>query len=288
MSSIPTFQSGAYLPDNLRVTVDVNGQLFDIWDETRNEMYCHAGSQSQKAVWTWLYDWDKRKSLVAALLGGSTNVAGTTIYANGWVYPDNPVWLVQTIEVTPDGLYYPSDTGIQFQRARLKITFAIPEFIVGQPNNTGEQELDFCSNSEALDQGTTNFLWVSDNVAIPGLQAPIIRYTTVKFQQSIYNRAFLNVPLFISLVDSINSTPFFGAPVGTTRFTGARSTRKITQAGALNWDIHLSFENNQSTLGGTQAGWNKKWRPGFGWQEFKTKGTNLPFFPSNDLNQLLL
>lgn len=290
MSSWP---SGSILPPEQQIQIVVNGQPFNVWDCYRTEVVSQKYTE-QGVDWTMLCDWKQRYAIANAMIGGGAITGDTTFFYNGWPYPDNPNWLAQKISMGPD---QPQGQALQqtdapflsqFQRAKMVVHFGVPPFTSNQ-NNVGEDELDFCSNSTPQTGTTTAFTFVGGGGGdVPGDMNLPITYTTIKYTKTVYNRSGLNLPLIRSLVNHINSSPFLGAPNGTVLFQGGKSRRKITAAGALNWDITFQFEDNSSILGGTQAGWNKLWKAGVGWTPFviKTLGTNL--FPDGDLNQLLL
>jgi len=290
MSSWP---AGSILPTSQQIQIVVNGIEFSIWDVYRTEIVSQKW-QEQGVDWTFLCDWEDRYEIANQMVGGGALTGDTQFFYNGWPYPDNPNWLCQKITMGPD---QPQGQALQqedppllsaFQRAKMVAHFGVPPF---QPNanNVGEDELDFCSNATPQTGTESAFSW--DDMSGQDVPADMnlpITYVTIKYTKTIYNRATLNLPLIRSLINSINSVEFLGAEPGTVLFQGGKSRRKITGAGALNWDITLQFEENSSFAGnGTQAGWNKLWKPQVGWTPFAVKGTGGTLFPLNDLNQLL-
>lgn len=284
------------LPLNQRVTVDINGYPAKVWDFSRKERVSQD-IHTQGATWIFGCLWADRIPIANALIGGGVAAGGSTVYLNGWPYPDNPAWLCKLVETEPDpqmswpkgeGLSEPGTVLANFQRAKMTVTFGVPEFQVGTPNNLGEQELDFCSNS-VPQTGTTSGLFWADHTPLPADINIPITYSTIKFTQTIYNRKSLPIALAESLTDHVNSVEFFGGPPGTVIFRGGRSRRKITPKGPMNWDITWSFEFNGSIAGnGTQSGWNKMWKPTVGWSDFFTDAASTKtLFASGDLNQLL-
>jgi hypothetical protein len=300
-ASLMAFPPGSILDPSLTVTLDINGSSFQIWDNYRTEIVAQDVHQ-QGATWQFQCLWDERFAIAEALVGGGVAAALLTVFNNGWPYPSNGNWLAKKVTMKPDAAYKEalseeSDDGdlAEFQRALMICEFGIPDY-QNQQNNTGEQELDFCSNSVPQSNQVTSFWWADTKKPLPADMNLPITYTTIKFTQTLFNRSYLNIPLFSSLTDHINSVSFGGSPSGTVLFRGGRSRRKITPKGALNWDITLNFEINNTTMNGTQSGWNKLWRPAntgggvnAGWFPFSVKGDgSQSLFTSADLNQLFL
>lgn len=286
------FGPGTILDPDDRISVVINGQTFLVWDENRSENFAHS-IPTQKATWTFVCLWEDRVRICATILGGSTGIAGTTLFLNGWQYPDNSAWLAQQCTTVGDGLRSQyvitnqQETStpaalLNFQRARVTVSFGIPDFTVGQPNNLGEQELDFSSNSVPLTQNATSYLWAGgsqNGEPLPISMSPVLRYTTVQFTQSRYNVAVLPIQTVITLVDCVNQDVFFGGQAETVLFKGARSTRTITPTGATNWTVTFSFEENRN-------GWNKIYNSKDSqWVPFTRNDGSKLFTPAN-LNAL--
>lgn len=285
------FPQSSILDTSTMIAVNINGTTYNVWDEDRSEVFQHAGAMSQKAVWEPRCLWEDRLDITQSLLGGGEFIAGTTLFLEGWVYPDNPAWTVQGVTTKGEGLRAPAiaaqqvtswtPTGgmLAYQRCKLTVQFGIPEYDISTPS-TGEQELDFCNNSIPLNNQDIAFSW-ADGTPFHPSQYPTYNFPTVQFQQSLYNRANLPTAGILVAADKVNSSPFFGAPATQVLFKGCRTSRKITPLGHNNWDLHFSFEYHP-------FGWNKRFRESTGqWEDYVVKGTGNPRHVLYDLNQLL-
>jgi len=293
------FPASATLPLNQRISIKWAGYTALVWDIYRTEKLSRK-AEEQGAVWTCQCLWEDRYQVATALIGGTLDVSGTYVYSNGFPYPDNPAWIVKSIDMKP---YAPRDQSLMqsgedegdlaiYPMAELTVNFGVPDYTQAQTPNIGEQELDWCNNTVPLTQNITSFYW-DDGTPLQLDQNVPIKFPTIRFTQTLFNRPSLNVQLFTSLINKVNSEAFFGAPAGTVLFQGPKSSRKLTPAGALNWDIILHFEWNGVEMAGTTAGWNKQWRTfingvGNGWYDFFTDqaGTQT-LFSTADLNSLL-
>jgi hypothetical protein len=268
-----------------QVTMVINGVTCAFWDEGRSEVFAYAGSSTQKAEWRIRCFWSDRLNIARALMGGSTPVGGTTIFVSGWQYPDNPVWYVQNVQTTGDGLLGldPTTGMVTYERAALVITFGIPDFNFGSSSQIGEDEVDFACETVPI-LGSTASLKYNDGTKVPSQQMPVVEIGVVTFVRSRYNLAVLPEAVILNAIDYVNSTPIFGAPAGTVLFKGARSRRKITASGALNWDVTYTFVIRR-------VPWNQIYRPGVGFQNVQYIGTGpdqttSAYIPSYDLNLL--
>jgi hypothetical protein len=275
-----TPQPSSVLDSSTRTSVNINGTTFNVWDESRSETFAHAGSSTQKAVWVCRSLWPDRLAISSALLGGSTNIAGTTIYENGWPYPDNPVWLAQNIQTEGDGMRVPGPSGIlDFQRAKLTVTFGIPEFSFGSPLEIGDDELEFSTDSYNLPT-MSPVIEYTDGTACEQGMVRTIDIATIGYTRSRYNMAFLPLTAIRACINRANSAPIFGADVGTVIFKGGRSRRKVTPAGVRNWDLTFSFVERE-------VPWNNFVKPITGiFTPVRYVGTHDPVIKSADLNSL--
>ncbi|HZL35842.1 MAG TPA: hypothetical protein VFC78_11070 [Tepidisphaeraceae bacterium] len=272
-----SFPPASELDTSTQIQITVNGTTYNVWDEGRQEIYAHRSDTTQKAVWTLRCAWSDRQAIVRSILGTSSEVGGTPLYVYGWLYPDNHAWVAKTVQVDKDGL--PSQDGngwSAYQRARLTITFGIPEY---QSLNTGSLEVDFSSNADAL-PGATCFFWNGNmNDPVERASAPMIAYSTVQFCQSMYNLPKLPMTAILAAYDCVNSTTFAGAAPGLVIFRGGKSRRNVSATGDNMWSIDYSFEHQRQ-------GWNVKWKAGFGWTPYTDAAGN-PVHASYDLNELL-
>lgn len=286
---MPAFPDSSILDLATQVPVNINGQTFGVWDETRGEVFAAKGSTTQKATWVFRCLWENRIAMAIALLGGSTNLAGTTIYESGWQYPDNPAWLVQSLATEGDGLKYTKVRNqqivagvsplVDYQRAKVTVSFGIPDFSFGSPLQIGDDELDFSSRSLALPD-KVSVLQFADGTVVSAGQIRHIDVGVIGYTRTRYNMAFLPLTSIRACINKVNSAPIFGAATGTVLFCGGRSRRNVTAAGTINWSITYSFQE-------MEIGFNNLYNPATGtFQAVTFQPGGAPFIASADLNSL--
>lgn len=253
------------------------------WDEG---VYISADVDYTKVVATRIIrcawkDWVANTNII---LGGSTAVAGTTLFIRGMPFPDSPNLFASHVDikgVDSAGRELVPMVGtnmIAYDTARLYISHTIPQFNFGK--TTGSQELDFSSTAFCLDPNKPSFKWTVSGKSLPPALIPVVRLTTVTLTQTAYNVAVLPVNTIIGLLDCVNSGSFMGAPAKQILFKGARAVRKIALSGAENWDITYCFELNR-------RGWNTLFNPaGSDWEAF-TKNNGDDLYDPEDLTVLL-
>lgn len=277
-----THQSGSIMPVDSQISVNINGKSFNIWDEGVTEVFAQYKATSQKATWTCRCLWQDRLPLAQAILGGSTNLAGTTIFANGWQYPYNPNWYAQNIQIKGDGFKQVIDgvAILGYQRAELTTTFGIPDFSFGSPLDIGDDELEF--NCETINLPSEAVSLVYNNVntdPVPIGQVRSIDVGIIGYNRCRYNMAVLPINTVRRCINAVNTSQIFGGAPGTVKFVGGKSRRKITAAGDKNWDITFSFSENIN-------GWNKLWKAGVGFTDVNYIGSADSLFKTADLTQI--
>lgn len=241
---------------------------FRVWDEP-GPSAGHTGQNYVREVFSRQFEqnraerillskWQDRIGLAIALLGGSISVGGISQGIPPSVYPAVSNWICQRIEISGDGLQSPDPNVnmIAFERARNRVIYGPPQWDPST-TNTGEIELDFSSGAIAMDQSQSSFKWTDDDKAISSSIVPVLRQTTVMVSITKYDLAVLPINLIMSLIDCTNSGTFLGASAEQIVFRGARSSKKFTAQGIINWDYTAAFEFNK-------IGWNSLWKPGKG------------------------
>ena len=254
---MPSLPSTSFMPSATAITVNINGASFQIWDETRRMRFSGFGSQTQQAVWTFYCKWTDSIAIGQALLGGSKNLAGTTLYANGWQYPDNQAWYCQSADITPDdGLRQPgtnSATLVDFAMAKVVATFGIPNYGLSLAGmNLGEVAIDFCSISIPLPGRYTTMQYVPSSgspAPVPAEMQPSIEIPSARVSQAAFNVPRLPSLTIATCLKKTNSEVMYGFAPGTLRYEGAESQRNLTSSGLTNVNITHNFAGNY-------FGWN--------------------------------
>lgn len=269
------------MPIDSQTAVNINGATFNVWDEGVTETWAQYKSTTQKATWNVRTLWNDRIPFMNAILGGSTNLGGTTIFINGWQYPYNAQWFAQNIQVKGDGFKIPGPGGIcAYQRADMTVSFGVPDFQFGNPLDIGDDELDF--SCETLNfPSDTSVLAYADGKPVPGGQVRSIDVGIIGYNRVRYNMANLPINTVRACINAVNSAPIFGGAAGTVKFVGGKSRRKITAAGPANWDVTFSFTENIQ-------GWNNLYEAGVGLTPVHFIGGTDPLFRLEDLNKLFL
>lgn len=264
------------------ITFTINGHSYQIWDLDAGEGYGRgivretysrtAGENS--GVWRIAIAWNKRQNFALDMLGSSSGF----VYSLPASYFANQNWTCKKIECRGIGAPQQGTDGfISFAYAQLDIYFGVSEY--QGTSLVSEMELDFSSNTIALDQTQSTFQYANSN-KVPPNALPTYRMTTVFGTIKLYNRGSLNTALFAGAVDNVNSVAFQGASIKTVMFKGARTSRMFTAAGLLQYEVNLLFELNP-------RGWDAIVQPGVGWTTYAFIGGAYPWTTS-DLNALLV
>lgn len=265
------------------ITITLPNGNFQIWDLDVGEgsgkgpvRECYSRNwQENLAVWHIACKWSDRQSIAVGMLGNS--VAG--VYTLPEAYYAVPAWVCKKIECRGVGIASPDPVNgfISFPYCTLDISFGVPDFQNNQL--VSEMELDFSSNSVAVDQTSATFKYAS-GANVPPSALPAYRLTTVFGSIKLYNRSTLNTGLYIPSMDNTNSTTFQGVSAGKVMFKGARTDRIFTAVGLLQYNVTLLFELNP-------RGWDAILQPGVGWTTYTFLSGSAPW-TSSDLNGLLI
>lgn len=264
------------------INFTINGNAYQLWDLEAGEgsgrgMVRESYSrqwQENQGRWRVGIAWGQRQAFAFDMLGSSSG----TVYKTPATFYANANWTCKKIDCTGVGAPT-SQTGgfIAFPYAIMDVYFGVPEYT--NTSLVSEMELDFGSNSIAVDQTAATFSY-SGGADVPPSAIPAYRMTTVFGTIKLYNRGSLNTALYVNLVDNVNSVAFQGASIKTVMFKGSRSERMFTAAGLLQYNVSLLFELNP-------RGWDAIIKPGTGWTTYTFKGGAYPWTIS-DLNALLV
>lgn len=278
----------------ITVTFPQTGSSYRVWVEStgepesrgaNREIFSNTWTES-KGEWNFLCAWDDRIGIALNLLGGSLVVGGVPVYALPVGYPDVNKWACKRMYVAGDGLISQGSTFLSVpQRARCKAVFGIPDYGTSD-TMAGELQMDFATNAVSLDQTAPTFKWASDGAIIPSVQVPTFNVSTTIVTLTLYNRSVLPSNLVSGLVGGCNQSTFQGYAAETVAFRGARSTRKVTTGGVLNYDIQLVWE---VAAGSTAGGWtwNQRFRPGVGWANVVLIGSGSKLYTPVNFTPLL-
>ncbi len=250
------------------------------WDEGTEETFNAATPAENHAVRTLRCAWQDRLGITQWLMGGSSRTGAAATYHPAHAYPDQPNWSCRSVRLKGEGVLTVGAAGlVAYERAVLSVTYGVPQWAVGDPNQLGEQEIDFAAADYLVPPTRASFKW-SDGTELPPAAVPSLRVTTIHYSRTRFGVDDFSALLATmeSLTDTCNSITFEGAAPETILFRGARSRRTITSAGEQRWAVTFNFARNK-------LGWNVRWRPGVGWAPFtRMDGTKL--YPTADLNQL--
>lgn len=270
------------LDSSTQISLALPTGTFQVWDEYapgRTREVFAKDQQSNQAQITLLSAWSDRKAIALGLLGNTIAVAGTAAYQLAFPYPDFAAFVCNRVEISGDGLPSVGPNGIlAYQRARMRCVFGVPPYIPGDPKAMGEVELDFVSNTTAMNQAQTAFQFSASDV-IPPSQMPALNFVTVLFSLTRYEQPSIPLSSILGAVSCVNSATIFGAAPETLLFHGAKTSRSTTPAGGLNWSINYALEWKGVTMAGTTASWNKLWKPGTGWTSFTDTAGHKLFTP---------
>lgn len=250
-----------------------------VWDEGAVENF---GRLHSSATRTLLCRWADRATVIDGLRGGTVIVGGVATFTPPAAYPDAPWLPVDSIDVIgvagEDGLSVGANGMIAYTWARLKVVYKPPDY--NETTETGSLALDFSTEVFSVPQGQPSFQYSFDAAPVPPEACPSIRQTTVTFVRTRRNVAAIPTATILALAGTVNAAAFEGAAIGTVRFDGASTQRRLTTAGEENWDITYKFVYRPS-------GWNSFFRPSSGTfaPVVSIAGGNPPY-PSGDFDQL--
>jgi hypothetical protein len=252
------------------------------WDEGTIERFARYRSTATR---TLLCAWTDRVALIEYLRGGSVDTS------SGWIvtvgnYPDFPFLFIESVTCEgvagPGGLSVGPNGVVAYQYARLRATYATFEYQPG--TETGTMGLDFGSQVLTLPQ-STSILQYGDGASedLPPEDAPPLIIPTVAITRTVKDAPSIPMDTILACIQApVNSASFLGADPGYVLFDGGRSLRRLTTAGAINYDLEYRFQYraipwNQVYANGGDSG---PTRPVI------RKADGLPLYASSDLNGL--
>lgn len=261
--------------------------VYPMWDEGTMENIKTYGRST--AVRTMLCKWTDRITLannIFALSG--VNLSQQPYYQEAAPYPDAPYLLFfdtfnsegafgSNAEVgvgVTQQLYIGSNGLVSYPYCRVRLTYASRPWDLSTLQVTN---LDFGIEEVSLPSGS--FFWVSDNTPVPQVAVPSLRVISCTISVTQYNQPSIPFAILTSYVGKVNSTPIFGLPAGTVLLGSPKSSQRITVAGTVNVDVTYPFT-------WLSVGWQKKFRPGMGFQAIQDSSSQPPFQTAN-LNGVL-
>lgn len=265
------------------------------WDEGTKESFGRERSTASRQL---LCYWADRITLINSVrtnLGTaiiqSTSTGNIIVgYEAPQSYPDAPWLFVDTVEVEgipgENGLSVGTNGMVAYKYARIRFNYGqLPYYESGGgfPVETGVLSVDFGGAMDTLPQtdGILTFTDMAGGV-VKAASNPIIFYNVASFQRSRLNQPSIPTNLIMAAQDCSNQAVFYGAPIGTVKFDGAKSQRKLYAGGTAGWDIYYAFSYKK-------VGWNSivdsttgKYRP-----VKYTSDNSLPY-PYYDFNILFL
>jgi hypothetical protein len=259
-------------------------QVAGFW--VRDEGATEQWGADSEATWTLLCNWADRIPLSIAIGGDVTEVGVVTEVTYPMPYPDADWLFGHAVKVEGVGTHSVGPNGmIAYEYARLTCTFRPKELTVsGEPNadgtELGEETLDFASEVISFNGAEPAFKWTDGKPlppeATPGKIIPVIEFSKTK-------KGMLTIPysaLFAVAASPVNNNTFLGAPAGTLRFAGARTSRQFSGSGGGLWDMQIK-------LAYRPIPWNNMFRPSTGnFEAILTVNGNNPLYASSNFGTL--
>jgi hypothetical protein len=282
------------------------------WDAGTEENF--SRQSRSRAARSLLCQWTDRVALINAVLSplatqSAAPVLGVGVFDQPYAYPQAPWLLLEEVRCKgiagEQGLSEAALTALDGTAVSLvAYKYAAVTFIYASQDypaqETGLLSLDFGVETLSAPRSAAAFSYVANGPSgddpndVPPEDSPALRETVVTLTRTRKNLTSLPTDLILAAAQApVNSVPFTmvnagvpglpadQAPAGTVKFEGVSTRYRMVAGGASMWDASFRFIYRAS-------GWNNLYRPGQGYVPIYFKGTDQPYYPISDLNQLLV
>jgi hypothetical protein len=234
---------------------------------------------------------------MAALAGGVTGTGILQTVTGPAAYPDFDWLYVDTIDVEGIGVMSEGPNGmVAYEYARLTVEYKSLD-VDFSASGIGAIQIDVAGDVLSIPQDQPTFKWSSDDEDVPPEASPSLSIATAtilvpqKNLPKLENGTLTNI---IALMDHVNNSVLFGAPVGKMLYKGATSYGKVMSSidnipggGSPGAAAGLEATDLVHKLLFRSIEWNKFLRPSTGtWDSIVYKATGDPYFPSGSLNSI--